>query len=161
MSDALERIQRSGTSSQWSVLTWKETLKHTLLGLGVVVHTCNLSYSGDRTIMIWGWPGQKHETLSEKKKKTTNKPKKHKDLGCGACLANIRPWVQSPVPPKTKKQTNKKTQTFLHIFFKHLLFRGMAQVVEHLPDKLKALSSKPQYQKKKKKGSNIWTPLHS
>jgi hypothetical protein len=48
------------TCGSWTIKMWSEP--------DVVVHTCNISYSGgrDRRIRVRGKHGQKRETLSEK-----------------------------------------------------------------------------------------------
>jgi hypothetical protein len=73
--------------------------------LDVVAHTCNPSYlgGGDRKILVQDLAGQKYETPSEIKKNKT----KHKNKSAQVIEhlpASTRPWVQSLVPQKEKKE---------------------------------------------------------
>jgi hypothetical protein len=65
-------------------------------GLDTVVHTCNPSYSGDRsTLVVQGQPEQKHKTLSRKQIK--NK----RTVGVAQVVENLK-----------IKKNNKSTSLF-------------------------------------------------
>jgi hypothetical protein len=80
----------------------------------MVVHACNPSYLGDRgrRISIWGQPGQKQETLSDKQTKKQKRtgviapvigplPHKHKTL---SILSTVSiPWVYSVLWKRNRK----------------------------------------------------------
>jgi hypothetical protein len=93
----------------------------TTMKLGVLVHICNCSYSGgrDRRMVVWSHQHREQGELSRHCLK--NKPDLavisvmwEEEVGRLQSKAGLgkssKPWVQSPVPPKTHKQADKNPQ---------------------------------------------------
>jgi hypothetical protein len=113
-----------------------------ILWLAAVAHYCNPAPCQSATLLDW-WSGSS---------------------GKSTCIATVKPWVQTPVPPKTKQNKTKKPNILL--FLNNILLYwitycnevwkdqkiklqacsdklGYSSVVENLPSLLKALSLIP------------------
>jgi hypothetical protein len=111
--------------------------------LGIMIHSCNLGYSGCRGLCFEASPGKCIVTpLSQKQVRLSSahlNPVTQKAEVGGSWLKAY--WGKSTTPNRKTNKRNKRTG-------------GIAQVVEHLPSNCKALSLFPSNTIKKKKKKN-------
>jgi hypothetical protein len=79
----------------------------------MVVHAYNPSYSGSigKRIIVSGWHGQKHETLSKNKlRQKMGNQRGHASSGKTLALARVRPLSSNLRTTKMKKKKKKKKE---------------------------------------------------